>query len=147
MSNPTDAERSPNPIDVHVGRRVRQRRKTLGVTQERLAEDLGLTFQQVQKYERGANRVSASKLYEIARSLRTGIGYFFEGLADPSTAHEAPGMAEPSTEQFVTEFLMTPEGLELAELFPRIRKSRVRRRVLDLVRSMVEDEETEKEAD
>ena len=140
MPNTNDAERSPNPIDIHVGRRVRQRRKTLGVTQERLAEDLGLTFQQVQKYERGANRVSASKLYEIARSLRTSIGYFFEGLADPSTAHDTPGMAEPSTEQFVTEFLMTPEGLELAEMFPKIKKARVRRRVLDLVRSMVEEE-------
>lgn len=147
MSNINDAERSPNPIDIHVGRRVRQRRKTLGVTQERLAEDLGLTFQQVQKYERGANRVSASKLYEIARSLRASIGYFFEGLADPATAHDAPGMAEPSTEQFVTEFLMTPEGLELAELFPKIRKARVRRRVLDLVRSMVEDEAAENDAD
>ena len=102
MANTNDAERSPNPIDIHVGRRVRQRRKTLGVTQERLAEDLGLTFQQVQKYERGANRVSASK--------------------------------------FVTEFLMTPEGLELAELFPKIRRARVRRRVLDLVRSMAEED-------
>ena len=143
MADTNDADRSPNPIDVHVGRRVRQRRKTLGVTQERLAEDLGLTFQQVQKYERGANRVSASKLYEIARSLRTGIGYFFEGLADPATAHEAPGVAEPSSEQFVTEFLMTPEGLELAELFPRIKRARVRRRVLDLVRSMAEEENGE----
>jgi len=140
MPENNDAERSPNPIDIHVGRRVRQRRKTLGVTQERLAEDLGLTFQQVQKYERGANRVSASKLYEIARSLRTGIGYFFEGLADPATAHGAPGTAEPSSEQFVTEFLMTPEGLELAEIFPRIRRARVRRRILDLVRSMAEEE-------
>lgn len=143
MSETNDAERSPNPIDIHVGRRVRQRRKTLGVTQEKLAEDLGLTFQQVQKYERGANRVSASKLYEIARSLRTGIGYFFEGLADPATAHENPGVAEPSSEQFVTEFLMTPEGLELAELFPRIKRARVRRRVLDLVRSMAEEDNGE----
>jgi transcriptional regulator with XRE-family HTH domain len=140
MADTNDAERTPNPIDIHVGRRVRQRRKTLGVTQERLAEDLGLTFQQVQKYERGANRVSASKLYEIARSLRTSIGYFFEGLADPAAAHGAPGVSEPSTEQFVTEFLMTPEGLELAEVFPKIKRARVRRRVLDLVRSMVEEE-------
>jgi transcriptional regulator with XRE-family HTH domain len=138
--NKNDDERSPNPIDVHVGRRVRQRRKALGVTQERLAEDLGLTFQQVQKYERGANRVSASKLYEIARSLRTSIGYFFEGLADPATAYDVPGFAEPGTDQFVTEFLMTPEGLELAELFPKIKRPRVRRRVLDLVRSMAEEE-------
>ncbi len=145
MAMINDAERSPNPIDIHVGRRVRQRRKTLGVTQERLAEDLGLTFQQVQKYERGANRVSASKLYEIARSLRTSIGYFFEGLADPSTAYDMPGMAESNTEQFVTEFLMTPEGLELAELFPKIRRARVRRRVLDLVRSMADEDAAEPE--
>ncbi len=140
MDKKDDADRSPNPIDVHVGRRVRQRRKALGVTQERLAEDLGLTFQQVQKYERGANRVSASKLYEIARSLRTSIAYFFEGLADPATAYDVPGFAEPGTDQFVTEFLMTPEGLELAELFPRIKRPRVRRRVLDLVRSMADEE-------
>ncbi len=140
MATTNDAERAPNPIDIHVGRRVRQRRKTLGVTQERLAEDLGLTFQQVQKYERGANRVSASKLYEIAKSLRTSIAYFFEGLADPSTAGENPGVAEPTTEQFVTEFLMTPEGLELAEVFPKIRRARVRRRVLELVRSMAEED-------
>ena len=147
MDDKTDSDRSPNPIDVHVGRRVRQRRKTLGVTQERLAEDLGLTFQQVQKYERGANRVSASKLYEIARSLRTSIAYFFEGLADPATAYEAQGFAESGTEQFVTEFLMTPEGLELAELFPKIRRPRVRRRILDLVRSMAEEEAAEDERD
>ena len=130
----------PNPVDLYVGGRIRLRRRTRGVSQEKLAEDLGLTFQQVQKYERGANRVSASKLYEIAKSLRTSIAYFFEGLADPSTAHDAPGMAEPSSEQFVTEFLMTPEGLELAELFPKIRRARVRRRVLDLVRSMAEED-------
>ena len=70
MNATTDTDRSPNPVDLHVGGRIRMRRKLLGVSQERLADDLGLTFQQVQKYERGANRVSASKLYEIAKSLR-----------------------------------------------------------------------------
>src|ERR1700750_3211772 len=78
-----DLERAPNPIDIHVGLQVRLRRKELKISQEKLAETLDLTFQQVQKYERGANRISASKLYEIARTLRVPIGWFFEGLSDP----------------------------------------------------------------
>ncbi len=81
MAN-NDQEKTPNPVDLYVGGRVRMRRRTLGYSQEKLAEDLGLTFQQVQKYERGANRVSASKLWEIARSLSTPIGFFFDGLSD-----------------------------------------------------------------
>ncbi len=116
------------------------RRKILGVSQERLADSLGLTFQQVQKYERGSNRVSASKLYEIAATLQAQVSYFFEGLADPAVADSA---AEPAAEQFVHDFLMTPEGLELANLFPKITRARVRRRILDLVRSMAEEEAEE----
>ena len=131
-------DRLPNPVDLHVGSRIRLRRKILGVSQERLADALGLTFQQVQKYERGANRVSASKLYDIAATLQTQISYFFEGLADPAAVQE--GEVAPGAEQFVQDFLMTPEGLELAGLFPKITRARVRRRVLDLVRSMAEDE-------
>ncbi|MDR7115265.1 helix-turn-helix domain-containing protein [Caulobacter sp. BE254] len=143
MNTTPDQDRSPNPIDLHVGARIRMRRKILGVSQERLADDLGLTFQQVQKYERGANRVSASKLYEIARSLQSSVSYFFEGLADPT---DVDGFEENGSEQFVHDFLMTPEGLELAALFPRIGKSRVRRRILDLVRSMA-DEVVEEESE
>ncbi|MBI1404686.1 MAG: helix-turn-helix domain-containing protein [Caulobacter sp.] len=136
-----DALRSPNPIDIHVGRRVRQRRKAMGVTQERLAHDLGLTFQQVQKYERGANRVSASKLYEIAVALQTSTAYFFEGLADPAQVKEG-GAGDPASEKFINAFLMSPEGLELAEMFSRLQNARLRKRIVDLVRSMVEDEES-----
>ncbi|MBO9547092.1 helix-turn-helix transcriptional regulator [Caulobacter sp.] len=135
MSESSDAERHPNPVDLHVGARIRMRRKILGVSQERLAEDLGLTFQQIQKYERGANRVSASKLYEIAKSLQSSVGYFFEGLADPA----GDGVADAG-EPFVHDFLMTSEGLELAALFPKISRSKVRRRILELVRSMAEEE-------
>jgi transcriptional regulator with XRE-family HTH domain len=135
MSDLPDTDRHPNPIDLHVGARIRMRRKILGVSQERLAEDLGLTFQQIQKYERGANRVSASKLYEIAKSLQSSVAYFFEGLADTS----GEGMAE-NGDVFVHDFLMTPEGLELASLFPKITKPKVRRRILELVRSMAEEE-------
>jgi transcriptional regulator with XRE-family HTH domain len=131
-------DRSPNPIDLHVGARIRTRRKILGVSQEKLAEALGLTFQQVQKYERGANRVSASKLYAIAAALQTQIAYFFEGLADPALGRS--DVSETGAEQFVHDFLMTPEGLELAGLFPKVRRGAVRRRILDLVRSMAEDD-------
>jgi transcriptional regulator with XRE-family HTH domain len=132
-----ETDRSPNPVDLHVGARIRMRRKLLGISQERLADDLGLTFQQVQKYERGANRVSASKLYEIARSLKTSIAYFFEGLADPTTSDGGEG---DNGEQSVHDFLMTAEGLELASVFPRVPQPRVRRRLLELVRSMAEED-------
>lgn len=133
-----ETQRSPNPVDLHVGGRVRMRRKMLGVSQERLAEALGLTFQQVQKYERGANRISASKLYDIARFLAVPVSYFFEGLSDPTVSG---GASDGSSEQFVHDFLMTPEGLELAAAFPRIRKPRLRRRILDLVRAVTEEDE------
>ena len=133
-----DQDRTPNPVDLHVGARIRMRRKILGVSQERLADDLGLTFQQVQKYERGANRVSASKLYEIARSLQAPISYFFDGLADPLTAQEQ--YAPSGDDRFVHDFLMTSEGLELATIFPKIKRGRVRRKVLDLVRAMADEE-------
>jgi transcriptional regulator with XRE-family HTH domain len=133
-----DQDRSPNPVDLHVGARIRMRRKILGVSQERLADDLGLTFQQVQKYERGANRVSASKLYEIARSLQAPISYFFDGLADPLAAVEE--YAPAGDDRFVHDFLMTSEGLELATIFPKIKRGRVRRKVLDLVRAMADEE-------
>jgi transcriptional regulator with XRE-family HTH domain len=85
MEKLADLDRGPNPIDRHVGLRIRMRRKELGISQEKLAESIGLTFQQVQKYERAANRVSASKLWEMARALNTSVAYFYEGLG------EAPG--------------------------------------------------------
>lgn len=125
---------SPNPIDVHVGARVRMRRKLLGLSQERLADELGLTFQQIQKYERGANRISASKLFDIARVLDASPGYFFEGLDPEATKAGGALPAEASLQQF----LMTPEGVELASLLPRL-GPRYRRRILELVRTLAED--------
>jgi transcriptional regulator with XRE-family HTH domain len=135
----TDADKTPNPVDLYVGGRIRLRRRTLGVSQEKLADDLGLTFQQVQKYERGANRVSASKLYEIARSLSSPVAWFFEGLNDPVSG----GVADQGADAVLHDFLMTSEGVELASLFPQIRRPRIRRRILDLVRAMVEEEAEE----
>ncbi len=137
MAFEADTERNPHPIDVHVGARIRLRRKFLKISQEKLADALGLTFQQVQKYERGSNRVSASKLYQVARFLGTPVSYFFEGLTD--TVDEAAA-DDRGHEQFVHDFLMTSEGIELASLFPRIRSARLRRRVLDLVRELAEED-------
>jgi transcriptional regulator with XRE-family HTH domain len=137
LSEETEGRR-PNPVDLHVGGRVRMRRKLLGVSQEQLADSLGLTFQQVQKYERGANRVSASKLYEIARTLQVPVSFFFDGLADPMDGSDNDEVGQQA-ERIVQEFLTTPEGLELAEVFPKIGRGRVRRQVLDLVRAMAEE--------
>ena len=133
----TDTDRSPDPVDLYVGARIRMRRKLLGISQERLAEQLGLTFQQVQKYERGANRVSASKLHAIGIALGAPVAYFFDGFGG---APAVAGGGEPDGSAFVHELVMTPEGLELATLFPRLRRARVRRRLLDLVRALVEEE-------
>ncbi|CAN7562013.1 helix-turn-helix domain-containing protein [Phenylobacterium sp. LjRoot225] len=132
----------PHPVDRHVGLRIRMRRKELGISQEKLADALGLTFQQVQKYERAANRVSASKLYEIARALNASVGYFYEGLA---TVEEIDPPAAPNLEAHA--FLLTPEGAELAAIFPKLGRSRVRRKVIELVRAIVGAEESEPAAD
>jgi transcriptional regulator with XRE-family HTH domain len=136
FNNDASASRDgPHPIDRHVGLRIRMRRKEMSFSQEKLAEALGLTFQQVQKYERGANRVSASKLWEVAQALKTSVSYFYEGLAE--VPGETPlGLAAPSAQ----EFLLTNEGMELAATFPKIGRPRLRRKVLELVRAMVDVE-------
>jgi transcriptional regulator with XRE-family HTH domain len=126
----------PNAVDCHVGARIRMRRKLASMSQSELAAKLGITFQQVQKYERGTNRVSASKLYEIARTLETSIAYFFEGLDDPlarTRSEPAPGQ-----DRAIHEFLITSEGVELAISFPKISRGPLRRKVLDLVRALAD---------
>jgi transcriptional regulator with XRE-family HTH domain len=138
----TEAERSPNPVDIHVGMRVRMRRKMKGVSQEALANQLKLTFQQVQKYERGSNRISASKLYEIARALETPVAWFFEGLAD-TTGGE--GVAEDTT-PFMHEIMTTPESGDMLSAFGKIRRRRLRRRLVELAKAIA-DEDADSEAE
>ena len=141
MDGPEDSDRSPNRVDLHVGMRIRLRRRTIGLSQERLAEALGLTFQQVQKYERGVNRVSASKLYEIARILRAPITSFFEGLAEPETLDRAV-VRENGGSDFVYDLVMTQEGLELAALFPKVDR-RHRRLLVEMARALSEASEVD----
>ncbi len=123
----------PHAVDVHVGARVRTRRKLLGLSQEDLAHAIGLTFQQVQKYEKGSNRISASKLWEIAQALKTPMIYFFDGygLRDDNA---------PEADTSANEDLASTQGAELAETFPRIRSNKLRRQILDLVRTLAETE-------
>jgi transcriptional regulator with XRE-family HTH domain len=122
-----------NPVDASIGARIRLRRRMLKVSQERLAYDLGLTPQQVQKYERAKNGVSASRLYQIARSLRASIAYFYEDLPAPEPAE---GSQDAPPTETIHAFLMTHEGLELARLFPLIRAAKTRRHLVDLVRDL-----------
>lgn len=119
-----------NPIDQHVGARVRMRRLMLHMSQSTLAEALAITFQQVQKYEKGTNRVSASKLAQIAAFLEVPISFFFEGL--PSSSGGSKDAAEPWTSE-ITAFLSTSDGIRLSGAFNEIKQRRIRRSIVDLV--------------
>lgn len=134
MEPTIDTDRTPNPIDVHVGARVRMRRKMKGISQEALANKLKLTFQQVQKYERGTNRISASKLYEIAKALDTTISDFFEGLDDT----RQDGMSEDPTP--FRGLMLTPETGEMSAAFGKIGKTRVRKRLVELVKALANED-------
>jgi transcriptional regulator with XRE-family HTH domain len=125
----------PNPVDIHVGGRVRMRRKQIGLTQEALGDVIDLTFQQIQKYERGTNRVSASKLYQIAKTLNVPITYFFDGYLGDEVV---TAFNESDSEALIHNFLMSSEGIELAEAFSRIKTAKYRRKILDLVRTLAE---------
>ncbi len=128
----------PNPIDRHVGARVRMRRMLAGVSQEKLGDALGLTFQQVQKYEKGSNRISASRLQQIAKMLDVPVSFFFDGA--PTGDMPTGGFSDAASTAYVSDFLATSEGVQLTKAFLRIRSSKVRRRIVDLVEAMAEDE-------
>ena len=123
-------KKAPNPIDRHVGSRVRMRRMMLGMSQEKLGDALGLTFQQVQKYEKGTNRIGASRLQQIAHILQVPVSFLFEG-APHSAGHG--GMNEAPSPAYVADFLATSDGLSLTKAFMRIKSSKLRRRIVDLV--------------
>ena len=126
--------KSPNPIDKHVGARVRMRRLMVGMSQGKLGEALDVTFQQVQKYEKGANRIGASRLQQLARVLEVPPSYFFEGA--PTGEMTATGFAEPDGNAYVVDFLSTNEGLQLNRAFAAIKDPKVRKKILDLVVSL-----------
>ena len=139
-------DHEPHIVDIHVGARMRMRRKALGLSQTQLAESVGITFQQLQKYERGSNRVSASKLYGIAVTLQASVAWFFEGLSvvDLANATDAQ-MADERRMKSLQRFMMSSEGVELATLVPKIPLHQ-RRQILALAKSLGEAEEVPEEA-
>ena len=129
-------KKETNPVDIQVGNRVRIRRMLIGMSQERLGELLSLTFQQVQKYEKGVNRIGAGRLFDVARILGVPIDYFYEGVG-AQLGQE--GFAEAGAPP-VMEFVSSGEGLQLSRAFMKIKDAKVRKRVLDLVKSLAEEE-------
>jgi transcriptional regulator with XRE-family HTH domain len=131
------AKKSPNPTDKYVGSRVRMRRLMLSMSQEKLGEKLGLTFQQVQKYEKGTNRIGASRLQHISQILKVPVSFFFEGVSGPGKPED--GSTKPPVADYVSDFLSSSDGLALTKAFTNIKDSRLRRRVVDLVEEIAGD--------
>jgi len=124
---------APHPVDIHVGARVRLRRIELGMSQERLAAELGLTFQQVQKYERATNRISASRLFHIGKVVGVKVAFFYEGYSD---AGSLSGFAEPPAEAFQSDLLQRRDTIELVNAFYAIDNPTLRRQLLDLAKGL-----------
>lgn len=135
------SKKSPNPINVHVGSRVRLRRMMLGMSQEKLGEHLGITFQQIQKYEKGTNRIGASRLQAIARVLSVPPAFFFEDAPGIVPVAGNQGFDEPQSASYVVDFLSSSEGLALNKSFVRIKDSKTRKKIVDLVRAIAGDDE------
>jgi transcriptional regulator with XRE-family HTH domain len=134
------AKKAPNPIDKHVGSRVRMRRMMLTMSQEKLGEGLSLTFQQVQKYEKGTNRIGASRLQQIANILQVPVAFFFEGAPEIAGAgRPAGGAKDAPSPSYIADFLASSDGLALTKAFMRIPDAKLRRRIVDLVEQIATD--------
>lgn len=131
-------QKSPNPVDKHVGSRVRMRRLMLDLSQTRLADALGVTFQQVQKYEKGVNRISASRLQHMSHILQVPIPFFFEGL--PSTAKGSKKAAEAPFPGYISDFLASSDGLSLTKAFQKIQRASLRRSIVHLVEGLTDND-------
>jgi transcriptional regulator with XRE-family HTH domain len=134
------AKKAPNPIDKHVGSRVRMRRMMLGMSQEKLGDALGLTFQQVQKYEKGTNRIGASRLQQISHILQVPVAFFFEGAPHIAGGPVPDGAEHAPSPAYVSDFLATSDGLSLTKAFMRIPDAKLRRRIVDLVQQIAGEE-------
>jgi transcriptional regulator with XRE-family HTH domain len=132
-------KKSPNPIDKHVGSRVRMRRMMLGMSQEKLGDALGLTFQQVQKYEKGTNRIGASRLHQISIILQVPVSFFYEDA--PQVGAQSRGLSDAPSPAYVADFLATSDGLALTKAFMRIQDPKTRRRIVDLVRQIAGEDD------
>ena len=130
-------DNGPNPVDVHVGSRMRLKRTMMGMSQEKLGEKLGVTFQQVQKYEKGTNRISASRLFQLTNILNAPVSFFYDGVHGESKS--ASGFAEEGSTDFAMDLLNDPETLQLYRAFSSVKDPKIRRRIVDLVKSIADD--------
>ncbi len=131
-------KKKPNPTDIHVGGRIRLRRNMLGMSQEKLGESLGITFQQIQKYEKGTNRVGASRLQAIANILGIPVAFLFEDLPGQEAA-SVGGFSEDASAAFALEFCTSAEGLQLNRAFVKISDAKVRRKLIELVKTLADE--------
>jgi transcriptional regulator with XRE-family HTH domain len=141
------AKKTPNSIDRHVGSRLRMRRVLMGMSQEKLGDQLGVTFQQVQKYEKGLNRIGASRLQHASRALEVPVEFFFR-----DAPHFEPGPTGPEGDfagntNFIADFLSSNEGIELNQAFARIKNRKLRRRIVELVRAVAGEEDGQGESE
>ena len=133
-------KKAPNPVDRHVGSRVRMRRMMLGMSQEKLGDALGLTFQQVQKYEKGTNRIGASRVQQISQILQVSVAFLFEGAPDLREPTNGTSGTQPAPSlAYVSDFLATQEGLALTKAFTRIKEAKLRRKIVDLVEEIAQE--------
>jgi len=139
MVRRTVAKYGPNPIDVHVGGRVRLRRTLLGMSQERLGDALGLTFQQVQKYERGANRIGSSRLFHLSQILDVPVSFFFDDMP-PVDPDALPGLGEQKQAEFKPDPLVKRETLELVRAYYKITDPGARKRLFELTKAIAKME-------
>ena len=128
---------TPHPVDIHVGRRLRLKRTFLGMSQDTVGKKIGVTFQQIQKYERGVNRMGASRLYDFSKALGVQVSYFFEGFSDYTNDDAIPiGMAEPNAPVFEQDNMNNRETLEVMRAYYRIKNPALRKRVVELIKAM-----------
>ncbi|MDA7948016.1 MAG: helix-turn-helix domain-containing protein [Hyphomicrobiaceae bacterium] len=128
-------KKGPNPVDIHVGSRVRLRRMLVGLSQEKLGDSMGLTFQQIQKYEKGVNRIGASRLFKLSQVLDVPVQFFFDGMPAVEDG-SMPELGDGDSESYLYEFLNTRDGLELNRAFMKVSNPEVRRAIIDLVRTL-----------
>lgn len=137
----------PHPVDVHVGRRLRLKRTILGLSQEAVGKEIGVTFQQIQKYERGINRMGASRLFDFAKALGVPVSYFFDGYGDYAMDEvSAYALGEPTQGGYEHEKTNNRETLEVMRAYYRIKNPAVRKRIIDLIKAMAEDAADDKKA-
>jgi transcriptional regulator with XRE-family HTH domain len=129
-----------HPVDVHVGKRLRLKRTIMGLSQESIGKAIGVTFQQIQKYERGINRMGASRLYDFAKALNVPVSYFFEGYGDELTADSAVyGMAEGEAPAFEHESVSSRETMDIMRAYYKIKNPAVRKRIIELIKAVSEE--------